>query len=211
MHDTQPIRFTLVVDDFAVRYTDKADATHLMSVLHQHYRLTKDWDAMQYCGMTLKWDYQNHTVDLSMPGYIDRALKQFQHPQPKQPEHAPHAWQKPTYGAKTQFAPEPDPTPALDATDTKWVQEVIGILLYYARAVDAMMLTALGTLATQQANGTQATMEALMQLLNYCATHPHAVIWYQASDMVLWTHSDASYLTTPKGRSCAAGYCFLSK
>jgi len=106
---------------------------------------------------------------------------------------------------------EPDPTPALDAADTKWVQEVIGILLYYARAVDATMLTALGTLATQQANGTQATMEALTQLLNYCATHPHAVIRYQASDMVLWTHSDASYLTAPKGRSHAAGYCFLSK
>jgi len=53
-------------------------------------------------------------------------------------------------------------------------------------------------------------MEALTQLLNYCATHPHAVIWYQASNMVLWTQSDASYLTAPKGRSCAAGYCFLS-
>jgi len=38
------------------------------------------------------------------------------------------------------------------------------------------MLAALGTLATQQANRTQATMEALTQLLHYCATHPHAVI-----------------------------------
>ena len=84
------------------------------------------------------------------------------------------------------------------------------MLLYYARAVDATMLTALGTLATQQAKGTQATMEVLMQLLNYCATHPHAVIQYQASNMVLWTHSNASYLTAPKGISRAAGYCFLS-
>jgi len=83
MHDTRPIQFTLVVDDFAVCYTDKVDATHLMSVLRQHYQVTEDWDAMQYCGMTLKWDYQNRTVDLSMLGYIDWALKQFQHPQPK--------------------------------------------------------------------------------------------------------------------------------
>ena len=72
------------------------------------------------------------------------------------------------------------------------------------------MLTVLSTLATQQAKGTKATMEALTQLLNYCATHPHAVIRYHASDMMLWTHSDASYLTAPKGRSRAAGYCFLS-
>jgi len=97
--------------------------------------------------------------------------------------------------------PEPDATPALDAAD---------MLLYYARAVDAMMLTALGTLAMQQAKGTQATMQVLTELLNYCTTHPHAVIWYQASKMVLWTHSDASYLTAPKGRSHAAGCYFLS-
>jgi len=64
----------------------------------------------------------------------------------------------------------------LDAADHVLVQEVIGVLLYYARAVDSTLLTALGTLATQQANGTKATMEALSQILNYCAIHPHAVI-----------------------------------
>jgi len=65
-------------------------------------------------------------------------------------------------------------------------------------------------LATQQANGTQATMEVLTQLLNYCTTHPHAVIHYTASEMVLWMYSDASYLSAPKGHSWATGYCFLS-
>ncbi len=53
-------------------------------------------------------------------------------------------------------------------------------------------------------------MEALTQLLNYCATHPDASICYHASDMVLWTHSDASYLSAPKGQSQAAGCYFLS-
>jgi len=75
MHNTWPIHFTLVVDDFAIWYTDKANAKHLMSVLCQHYQVTKDWDATQYCGMTLKWDDQNCTMDLSLPGYIDQALK----------------------------------------------------------------------------------------------------------------------------------------
>ncbi len=53
---------------------------------------------------------------------------------------------------------------------------------------------ATAALASQQANITQATMQTLMHLLNYCATHPDAIICYQASNMVLWTHSDASYL-----------------
>ncbi len=48
------------------------------------------------------------------------------------------------------------------------------------------------------------------QLLNYCTTHPDATIHFHASDMVLWTQSDASYLTAPQGRSRAAGYSFLS-
>jgi len=69
----------------------------------------------------------------------------------------------------------PNAIPALDAADCKHVQEVIGMLLYYARAMDVTMLTALVTLAMQQAKGTKATMEALTQLLNYCTTHPHAV------------------------------------
>jgi hypothetical protein len=53
-------------------------------------------------------------------------------------------------------------------------------------------------------------MEALTQLLNYCATHPNAIIRYTASDMVLHIESDASYLTAPKARSRAAGYHYLS-
>jgi len=145
-----------------------------------------------------------------MPGYIERALQQFHHPHPKQPKHVPHSWQHPMYGAKVQYAPNPDHTTALDTTDCKCMQEVIGILLYYARAVDPTMLLALGTLTTQQTNGTQAPMQALMHLLNYCATHPDAVICFHASDMVLWTHSNASYLTAPKGHLRAASNSFLS-
>jgi len=94
-HETCPIQFTLVVDDFAVRYTDKRDADHLMSALREHYQVTEDWTATHYCRITLTWDYSARTVDLSMPSYIDRALKQFQHPKPQRPEHAPHAWQRP--------------------------------------------------------------------------------------------------------------------
>jgi len=145
-----------------------------------------------------------------MPNYIECALKQFQHPHPKCPEHAPHAWTKPTHGAAMQVTPDPDQTLTLDAADCQHIQEVIGVLQYYAWAVDPTLLTALGTLATQQSQSTQATMEALMQLFNYCATHPDASICYHASNMILWAHIDASYLSAPKGQSQAAGYYFLS-
>ena len=41
-HKTRPITFTLVADDFGVKYTNKEDAHHLMSVLRQHYAVTED-------------------------------------------------------------------------------------------------------------------------------------------------------------------------
>ena len=50
-----------------------------------------------------------------------------------------------------------DTTPALDLTDLKRVQEVLGTLLYYACAVNSTMLPAIGSLATQNAKPTIAS------------------------------------------------------
>ncbi len=57
-HDTHPIQFTLVIDDFGVKYVGKEHALHLKHVLEEHYQLTCDWDGCQYIGITLNWDYQ---------------------------------------------------------------------------------------------------------------------------------------------------------
>jgi hypothetical protein len=50
------------------------------------------------------------------------------------------------------------------------------MLLYYVCAIDSTILVALGTLATKQANGTEATAQAVTQLLNYCASHPDVTV-----------------------------------
>ena len=39
-HQTRPITFTLVVDDFGVKYVGIEHAQHLESVLKQHYAVT---------------------------------------------------------------------------------------------------------------------------------------------------------------------------
>ena len=209
-HNTRDITFTLVVDDFGVKYTNRKDAEDLMLVLNKLYKVSEDWTGTRYCGLTLVWDYTKRTCDVSMPGYIARALQRFMHPDPTRPQHSPHNWQQPQYGVKTQLTPEPDTSLPLDAADTTRVQEILGTLLYYARAVDSTMLAAIGTIATQQAHATRDTMKAITQLLNYCATHPSAVVRFVSSDMILHVESDASYLTAPHARSRAAGYHFLS-
>jgi hypothetical protein len=72
------------------------------------------------------------------------------------------------------------------------------------------MLTALGSIATQQANPTKNTMIKVKQFLDYAFTHPDAIVTYQASDMVLKAHSDASYLSEAKACSQAGGHFFMS-
>ena len=56
-HESRPIIFTLVVDDFGVKYMNKEDEEHLMSVLKQNYEVTEDWEGERYIGMHLRWDY----------------------------------------------------------------------------------------------------------------------------------------------------------
>jgi hypothetical protein len=69
LHRTRPISFTLMVDNFAVKYVGKQHAEHLRNALLRTYELTTDWTATVYSGMTLKWDYKNRTCDISMPSY----------------------------------------------------------------------------------------------------------------------------------------------
>jgi hypothetical protein len=91
----------------------------------------------------------------------------------------------------------------------KRVQKIVGTLLYYGRAVDSTLLTALSAIAARQSNGTHAVAEACHQLLDYVATHPNAGIRYHACDMILAVHTDASYLSELGRKSRAAGH-FLS-
>jgi hypothetical protein len=47
-HEWRPISFTFVVDNFGVKYVNKADVQHLMSVLTEHYKIGTDWEGSQY-------------------------------------------------------------------------------------------------------------------------------------------------------------------
>ncbi len=209
-HDTQDITFTLVVDDFGVKYIAKADAIHLMETLKQNYKITEDWSGSKYIGLTLHWDYENRKVHLSMPGYVQKALERFEHTAPEKPQNQPYPHVKPQYGAKVQYATDIDNSPAVGEKEKKFIQQVTGTLLYYARAVDPTLLTALSAIASQQSKPTQFTMDRAKQVLDYVASQEEAIITYRASDMILAVHSDAGYLNEPKAHSRAGGHFYLS-
>jgi hypothetical protein len=210
-HDWRPISFTLCVDDFGVKYIGTEHAKHLLQTINAHYNTSHDWQGERYLGLTISWNYPQQLVHLSMPNYCNKAIQRFHHTKPHRPQDQPYPHSPRIYGLQSQLVADTDTSPPLNKQDKTFVQEVIGVLLYYARAVDCTMLPALGSLATQQANPTQHTLAKVHQLLDYAATHPDAMITYRASDMVLAAHSDASYLSESKARSRAGGHFFLSE
>ena len=125
-------------------------------------------------------------------------------------EPIPHPWTPPSYGARIQYANQPNNEPLLPTAEMKLIQQIVGTLLYLARAVDPTILVALNDISSQQSKPTETTMKHVHQLLDYIATNPNPIIHYHASDMVLHIHSDGSYLSAPNARSRAAGHFFLS-
>ena len=182
-HDTRPIQFTLVVDDFGVKYVGEEHALHLQRTIEKHYKMTTDWTGRRYIGITIDWDYEKRRVHLSIPNYVRDALKQFQHIKPQTKQQAPYPSAKINYGAKKQYATEESSAPPLDKKGKRFIQQVCGKFLFLGRAVDSTLLCPVSAIASQSANPTEDTMQQTKQLLDYLATEEDAVLTYNASDM----------------------------
>ena len=207
-HESRPISFTLVVDDFGVKYKKLSDFEHLRDCLSLRYKMKVDMDAKQYVGIDLEWDYNKRTLLCSMNEYVDTALKEFEHAIPKQHYCAPSKSTRPDYGAKVQYV-EDDQSRSLNLNEIKRIQKITGKFLFLARAVDNTILHALNELACDVTKGTANTLAAANHLLNYIASNPNPTICYQASDMILHTDSDAAFHVRPQARNRAGGYHYL--
>ena len=73
------------------------------------------------------------------------------------------------------------------------------------------MLVALSAIVAQQSDPTEETMIKTLKFLDYAATHPDAILTFNASNVVLNVRSDASYLTEPEAGSRVGGHFFMSE
>eukprot|EP00804_Cyclotella_cryptica_P025870 CCRYP_002727-RH/>CCRYP_002727-RH protein AED:0.35 eAED:0.35 QI:0/0/0/1/0/0/2/0/354 len=195
-HNQRPIQFSLVVDDFGIKYTGREHVNHLLTILKEHY--------------TLDWDYAKWQVHLSMPGYVAKALKQFNHPKSTTPQHAPLPSTPIKYGAKKQYATLKSTSPPLNKANKCFIQQVCRKFLFLGRVVDPMLLCPISATASQSAHPIEDTMKQTHQLLDYLASQDDAVLTYNASEMILGVHSNASYLSEPNACSRVGRHFFLS-
>jgi len=156
-HKWRPLQFSLIVDDFGVEYVGIEHFNFLLDILKKYHGVQFNMAGDKLAGIAIKWDYPNRRCRISMPGYIDNMLIKFKHPRPSKPRLSPHACLPIDYGATTQFAPDNDASALLPDDRKRRIQEIVGSLLYYARAVDNKLLVALSAIASRQAQATVAT------------------------------------------------------
>ena len=207
-HATNGVSFTLVVDDFGVKFTGRPGVDHLIAHLKLQYDLKVDWSGANYLGLTIAFDRQARTVSLSMPGYVKKALSRFASRGPFRQVKSPQVYTA-HYPRQGLQLVEPDSAPALTSNEVREVQEIVGSFLYYARAIDYTMLPAVNSISSEMASPTQSLLPVVDRLLAYASTYPDNKLVFHASDMILEVQSDASYHSRSKGRSVAGGLGYL--
>jgi len=171
--------------------------------------MTVDWEGKKYLGISIAFNRRARTVTLSMPGYIDKALARFASSL-KHGAASPMIYVPPHYGAPDPPSPDPDPVaPPLTPQQTLFAQQVVGVYLFYARAIDCTMPPAVTAIASDVVDGTTSLLVAIDRLLAYSAAYPANELVYTACEMILHIQSDASYLSRSKSRSVVGGHFCL--
>ncbi|KAL7487981.1 hypothetical protein ACHAW6_013560 [Cyclotella cf. meneghiniana] len=89
-HKNQSIMFTLVVDDFGIKYMTDKDLDHIIKMLQKY-----DDVQPKNVKIDLDWDYKNRCIYLSMAPYLKKALRQFRVKKPKKLQNSPYAYTPP--------------------------------------------------------------------------------------------------------------------
>ena len=82
---TKRVNYVTTFKNF-LTYSGKEHALHLKVELKYKSKVNTDLEGQFYIGITLKWEYEKGTVQLSMTGYLCAALHSFQHEKPKRPQ-----------------------------------------------------------------------------------------------------------------------------
>ena len=113
---------------------------HLRQVLQEYYEIPEYLKGKKFAGIDLEWNYyakqNDRTFRLSIKGYIERVLLRFYHKSPTKTQLSPHKHREIHYVSKVQVSPEEADSPSLDAKGIKRVQDIVGALIFYGRAVN---------------------------------------------------------------------------
>jgi hypothetical protein len=143
-----------------------------------------------------------------MPKYIDKLLCKVR-PEGVTGSNTPATYTAPNYANPGAQQATVDNSAPASEEDKKLLQRVIGTLLYYSRAVDPSICTAIHQLGSIQSKPSQNDMRKMDKLLQYVSKHRNIGIRFYASNMLLQSLSDASFLCRPRAASVVGLLAYL--
>ena len=78
------------------------------------------------------------------------------------------------------------------------------------KAINLVMLVAISDLSKPQTSSNEQIIQKIIHLLSYATTYPDAKIRFHYSRIILYVHSNSSYLSVDLARSRIAGFFFLA-
>lgn len=102
LHKTRKTTFTLVVNNFSVKYNNQEDLQDLIKTLSNRYTITNSLSGSLYVGVTMQWDYINIKVRCLMTKYIPKLLEKYNYLLSGNTQYSPHPEPNITYGAKVK-------------------------------------------------------------------------------------------------------------
>jgi hypothetical protein len=89
-----------------------------------------------------------------MLNYIKKKMQEYSHVLPKCPQYCTYLPKPPQNGSKAQTLLPPNNLPHLIVKGIKHNQQIMGSILYYARAVNMTVLMSLSSIAVEQTKAT---------------------------------------------------------
>jgi hypothetical protein len=207
-HLTRPISFTLVVNDFGVKYVGQEHVDHLINASRENKSLPKIGLAICTAGSSC-FGIIIDAPSIYQCGDISKSSSKNTSIKCPTSHEIAHTLQRQSNTAPCTNPTTTDISPKLSDAEIKEIQCIIGSISYYVRAVNITILMALSSIASEQTRGTTNTMAKAKQLLDYLTMHPDATVRIRASDMILNVHSNASYLSELNAHSRACGHFFM--
>ena len=184
------------------------DLQHLTTCLGELFHIKVYPTCTSFLGFTVDYNRSDRSISLSYPSYIPDLLTRLR-PNGIKTQKSPCVYIPPVFGSHDPQVTHVDDSGPASAAEAAEIGIIVGSLLYYARAVDASLLTAVCLLSSHQAHPTKQTVIAANRLLGYAKANPANSLVFRPSDMILRIHSDASYLSRPKSGSTAGGFHYL--
>ena len=108
-----------------------------------------------------------------MSSYVQNTLKKLRQKLKVSPQYSlcHHNSSNYTKQNTQQYATTPDTSPYMFATETIHIQSILGYFLYYIRALDDTIISALNAIDTQQALPTRQQKDNSRQFIDYSSTY----------------------------------------